>query len=215
MRRRSSSTNSIHLCFNTGTNYLAVELHQSSITTSDAVFDMYITAGVDTVAPFVASKMFDFESWHELRFTFNESVAASLLASDLEVIDLATNQPLPTNAFTFNTTGDRTIATWRAVSLLPDGNYRATIPAGAVADGAGNANPSPIVLNFRVLTGDADGNGVINFDDYARIDNGYNNAFTGFSNGDFNYDGIVNFDDYALIDFAFNSQNEAFKLPTD
>jgi hypothetical protein len=56
---------------------------------------------------------------------------------------------------------------------------------------------------------------VINFDDYARIDNGFNNAFTGFSNGDFNYDGVVNFDDYALIDFAFNNQDEGFVLPTD
>jgi hypothetical protein len=34
-----------------GTNLLAVELHQSSATTSDAVFDMYFEASLDTTAP--------------------------------------------------------------------------------------------------------------------------------------------------------------------
>ena len=58
--------------------------------------------------------------------------------------------------------------------------------------------------------GDADTNGVINFDDYARIDSGFNNQLTGWSNGDFNYDGVVNFDDYALIDLAFNTRDGAF-----
>jgi hypothetical protein len=54
--------------------------------------------------------------------------------------------------------------------------------------------------------GDADTNGVINFDDYARIDGGFNNHRTGWTNGDFNYDGVINFDDYALIDANFNQQ---------
>ncbi|CAN5710043.1 hypothetical protein BH09PLA1_BH09PLA1_03190 [soil metagenome] len=55
--------------------------------------------------------------------------------------------------------------------------------------------------------GDADLNGIVNFDDYSRIDNGYNNGGSDWSHGDFNYDGVVNFDDYALIDLAFNTQN--------
>jgi hypothetical protein len=46
--------------FNQGTNHLAVELHQNSITTSDAVFDMYITGGIDNVNPTVTLKKFDF-----------------------------------------------------------------------------------------------------------------------------------------------------------
>jgi hypothetical protein len=190
----------------TGTNHLAVELHQSAITTSDAVFDMYITAGVDNVAPTVTSKTFDFESWHNLRFNFSEDVINSLAVGDLTVIDLATNQPLPPGSFTFSATGQRTIATWRAVNLLPDGLYRATIAADNVTDRAGNLMSAPVTLDFRVFAGDADGNGVINFDDYARIDNGFNNNLIGYANGDFNYDGVINFDDYALIDLAFNTQ---------
>ena len=62
---------------------------------------------------------------------------------------------------------------------------------------------------FETDYGDADLNGQINFDDYARIDNGYNNGQHGWSNGDFDGNGNVNFDDYALIDLAFNSQGRS------
>jgi hypothetical protein len=55
--------------------------------------------------------------------------------------------------------------------------------------------------------GDADLNGQVNFDDYSRIDAGFNNARTGWFNGDFDYSGGVDFDDYSLIDNAFNTQS--------
>jgi hypothetical protein len=59
-------------------------------------------------------------------------------------------------------------------------------------------------LNF--VQGDANTDGVVDGDDYALIDNGFNNQLTGWGNGDFNYSGNVDADDYALIDFAFNTQ---------
>ena len=62
------------------------------------------------------------------------------------------------------------------------------------------------VLTPAWLPGDADYNGQINFDDYVRLDNGFNNGLTGWSNGDFNSDGEVNFDDYVLIDQSYNQQ---------
>jgi T5SS/PEP-CTERM-associated repeat protein len=57
--------------------------------------------------------------------------------------------------------------------------------------------------------GDTDFNGTVNFDDYVRIDNGFNNNLTGWMNGDFDGNGAVNFDDYVLIDLAFNTQGQA------
>ena len=53
--------------------------------------------------------------------------------------------------------------------------------------------------------GDTDFNGVVNFDDYARIDTGFNLGRSGWVNGDFDFNNIVNFDDYSLIDNAFNA----------
>ena len=55
--------------------------------------------------------------------------------------------------------------------------------------------------------GDANFDGRITFDDYVKIDTGFNTHLTGWLNGDFNYSGAVNFDDYVLIDIAFNQQN--------
>jgi hypothetical protein len=61
------------------------------------------------------------------------------------------------------------------------------------------------VIKFTYY-GDTDFNGLVNFDDYARVDNGFNNNRSGWLNGDFDYNGIVNFDDYSLIDQSFNTQ---------
>jgi len=62
------------------------------------------------------------------------------------------------------------------------------------------------VYATAALPGDADLNGVINFDDYSRIDFGFNNLLPGWANGDFDGNGAINFDDYALIDVNFNLQ---------
>ena len=55
--------------------------------------------------------------------------------------------------------------------------------------------------------GDANLDGRVTFDDYTKIDTGFNQHFSGWLNGDFNYSGNVSFDDYVLIDIAFNQQN--------
>ena len=55
--------------------------------------------------------------------------------------------------------------------------------------------------------GDANLDGRVTFDDYVKIDTGFNTHLTGWLNGDFNYSGGVTFDDYVLIDIAFNQQS--------
>jgi hypothetical protein len=55
--------------------------------------------------------------------------------------------------------------------------------------------------------GDTDLNGVVDFDDYSRTDNGFNTAGNTWFRGDFDYNAIVDFDDYSLIDMAFNTQS--------
>ena len=61
-------------------------------------------------------------------------------------------------------------------------------------------------LTSHVGYGDANLDGRVTFDDYVRIDLGFNNQWTGWANGDFNGNGVVNFDDYVIIDIAFNNQ---------
>jgi hypothetical protein len=74
--------------------------------------------------------------------------------------------------------------------------------------GATTLAPKTLVLTGIIATpGDTDLNDTINFDDYVRTDNGFNNGLTGWANGDFDSNGVVNFDDYVLIDLFFNMQN--------
>jgi hypothetical protein len=70
---------------------------------------------------------------------------------------------------------------------------------GVIVDG-------PAIVMKYTWYGDTDLNGRVNFDDYVRTDNGFNNHLTGWTNGDFDYNNVVNFDDYVLIDLAFNTQ---------
>jgi hypothetical protein len=64
------------------------------------------------------------------------------------------------------------------------------------------------VLVKYTYNGDANLDGQVDGDDYARIDNGYASGATGYFNGDFNYSGgKPNSDDYFLIDKAYYDQS--------
>ncbi|MBC8107742.1 MAG: autotransporter-associated beta strand repeat-containing protein [Anaerolineae bacterium] len=67
-------------------------------------------------------------------------------------------------------------------------------------------NASDVLVRYTYY-GDTDFSGSVDFDDYSRIDAGFNNNRTGWFNGDVDYNGIVDFDDYSLIDLAFNNQS--------
>ena len=61
-----------------------------------------------------------------------------------------------------------------------------------------------MVVNFAVLAGDANGDGVVNISDFAvlRANFGVGSVF---SRGDFNYDGTVNISDFAILRGNFGS----------
>ncbi len=82
---------------------------------------------------------------------------------------------------------------------------------GAGATFANQTIDTTAVLVKYTYYGDADYNGVVNFDDYSRTDAGFNQGKSGWINGDFDLNGVVNFDDYSLIDLAFNTQGAALR----
>ena len=77
--------------------------------------------------------------------------------------------------------------------------------SGGVFSGQ-NVDATTLLIKYT-WNGDANLDGRVTFDDYVKIDTGFNQHLPGYNNGDFNYDGVVNFDDYVLIDIAFNQQN--------
>ncbi|CAN5579601.1 hypothetical protein BH09PLA1_BH09PLA1_04790 [soil metagenome] len=142
----------------------------------------------------ITARSYEYETRQGVTFTFDMDASVIFSRSQISLINTTTNQTISAGTLSFDADGTR--ATLLLTNLLPNGVYTLTTPS------AFGAQP----LNFFVLAGDADHNGVVNFDDYARIDLGFNQQLQGLSNGDFNYDGVVNFDDYALIDLAFNTQ---------
>jgi len=158
---------------------------------------------------------------HRVTFKFTNNVGASIQASDLQLTRNGTPIDSSNFAVSYNTTTNVATFTFPGFpnQILPNGQYTATLVSSAgtpnVTDPEGDPLLANSVVNFFVLAGDADHNGVIDFDDYSFIDNGFNNGRTGFVNGDFDYNGIVDFDDYSIIDNGFNTQGRPFKLPTD
>ncbi|CAN5623337.1 hypothetical protein BH09PLA1_BH09PLA1_18200 [soil metagenome] len=96
------------------------------------------------------------------------------------------------------------------LGMVTGTQYLSVYGPGAVFDG------SPVAANNVLVKytyyGDTDLNGIINFDDYGRTDNGFNSGGTDWFRGDFDYSGGVNFDDYSLIDLAFNTQSGTLRL---
>jgi hypothetical protein len=100
--------------------------------------------------------------------------------------------------------GAPTTATWTHTGVLPDGNYRATLPAGSVADAAGNPLAADDTLDFFVLAGDANRDRVVNFADLLVVAKNYNKAGATYAQGDFDYNGTVNFGDLLILAKSYN-----------
>lgn len=98
---------------------------------------------------------------------------------------------------------------------LPEGLYRLTISAantrdlsGISLDGNGDGIPGDDYLfTFRVLPGDADADGDVDFDDLLVLVRNYGSSGRTFAEGNFNYDpqGGVDFDDLLLLAQRYGS----------
>ena len=93
------------------------------------------------------------------------------------------------------------------VLLNDDGAGHPLYGSGGVLGLFSGQNPATYAVLIKyTYYGDANLDGKVDGTDYSRIDNGYLDHPTGWSNGDFNYDNVINGSDYTLIDNAFNAQ---------
>jgi hypothetical protein len=63
------------------------------------------------------------------------------------------------------------------------------------------------ILIRYTFNGDLDLDGIIDADDYAKMDAGFVQKLNGWANGDLDYNGKINADDYFLMDRAFSNQS--------
>ena len=161
-----------------------------------------LTVTIDTIAPALSLSAFDFAVAHQLRFQFSEVIGPAVPVSSLNLNNLTTNSTIPSNAIAVISAGSTASFTFPGLSggILPDGNYRATLAASGVSDLAGNPPASSPILDFFVLSGDANHDRAINFPDLVAVAQNYGaTAGATFAKGDFNYDGKVDFADLVTV----------------
>jgi hypothetical protein len=90
------------------------------------------------------------------------------------------------------------------LGVMGSADYRTIY--GNTASFSGRSIDATAVLVKYTYYGDANFSGRVTFDDYVRLDSGFNQRLAGWSNGDFDGNGAINFDDYVLIDTTFNTQ---------
>jgi predicted outer membrane repeat protein len=145
----------------------------------------------------VQSGVFEFEFGQTVRIQFNEAVLGAQ-TPDLLLHNL-------TNGLDYTATAAQPIAPPPVTSVrwwfsgLPDGNYRATLPAGSVTDAARNPIATPFSFDFFILAGDANGDRKVDVRDLMVLTTNWGGSGKVFSRGDFNYDSIVNADDLGIL----------------
>jgi hypothetical protein len=101
-----------------------------------------------------------------------------------------------------------------AIVPLPEGEYRLTVLAstrdqgGIMLDGNRDGIPGDdYVFTFRVLPGDSNGDGDVDFEDLLIVSQNYGASGRTFAEGNFNYDpqGMVTFDDLLLLTQRFGA----------
>jgi hypothetical protein len=160
--------------------------------------------------PAVIAADFGFETTpHRVNIRFSENVQSSLTADDLVLTNLTTGTTIDPNLISLVYDSATLTASFRASGLgngtLPDGNYRAVLPAGAVSDPQGNALADAFSFDFFFLNGDANRDGRVNLVDFNVLAANFGQSGRTFSQGDFNYDGIVNLSDFNILASRFGS----------
>jgi glucose/arabinose dehydrogenase len=174
----------------------------------------------DVTAPAVTASQFVYQQpaapgrAHGVRFTFGENLA-DLTASDLQLVNLTTGVPVPAASIEMTWNAGVALFTFPGYpgGLLPDGDYRATLPAGSATDAAGNPLAAPVTLDFFVLAADANRDRAVNFNDLLALARNYNAPGKTWADGDFNYDGTVNFSDLLILARSYNKALPAQSPP--
>ena len=158
----------------------------------------------DTTPPTVVSATFGYQTQPlTLDVKFSEDIAGSVSSSTVSVMNLATNAIVPFVLSSYDSSTATAHFTYSGT--LADGNYGATILAGAVKDLAQNPLASNFTQNFFSLTADANHDGRVNALDFNALATNFGLSGRTFTQGDFNYDGQVNSMDFTLLATRFSN----------
>jgi predicted outer membrane repeat protein len=137
-----------------------------------------------------------------VRLSFNgEVLATSLGAGDLVLQSLTTGQSIDCSQLaTLSYQPARREATWAFMtSLLPDGDYRATLAAASVLDAGGNTAGQDYTFDFFVLGGDANRDRRVDVADLGILASRWQHFNSTFAMGNFDYSDRVDVNDLGIL----------------
>jgi len=156
---------------------------------------------------------------NRISFVFSKDVSASLDAADLVLQNLTTGQTLSADSFTLTYDASSNTTTWTSATVIPDGNYKATLQAAGIADALaqkldGNGDGSSgddYGFSFFKFAGDADRDRSVGFADLVKLAQNYGKTGQSWGDADFNGDGNVDFADLVVIGQNYGT---TFDAPT-
>jgi len=158
--------------------------------------------------PVVLATTFPFETGpNRVTFQFSENVQPSLAPADLVLTNLTTAATIDPALLAVQYDSATNTASFRYTAdggRLPDGNYRAVLPAAGVTDVGGHALESDSAIDFFVFSGDANRDRTVNIGDFSILAANFNLPGT-FSLGDYNYNGTTEIGDFSILAAKFNT----------
>ncbi len=155
------------------------------------------TSSIDSIPPRVTDSGFAYQTGQWAHVRFSENVGASVEALDLRVVWLTTGSQRVAESVVYDAATNT--ARFMFDAPLSDGRYRATLPAGSVADASGNTLSIDHTFEFFFLQADANHDGRVNLDDFNILAANFGQSGRDFTQGDFNYDGQTNLSDFNIL----------------
>lgn len=152
-----------------------------------------IDTGIDPPRPVATAGGFVYDTEQLATVTFDQNVSASLSPNDLLVENLTT----PFATVTVGNIGfnvGTNVATFALSTIIPDGNYRATVLANGVTNAFGDVLLQNFSFDFFFLNGDATRNRSVGGEDFSILATNFGTAGKTFSQGNFSYDDLGNVD---------------------
>jgi hypothetical protein len=156
-----------------------------------------------TAATFLYQTLLYETAPHMVRFTFNQDVR--LMKTSL--VRLGPGGGPITTEGAFYESSTESAFFFFDVSVLPDGNYRATLSGASTLNAKGEPLGTDYVLDFFVLSGDANRDRGVGFADLVILAQNYGTTGKNFSQGNFSYDaaGAVGFADLVILAQKYNA----------
>jgi hypothetical protein len=152
---------------------------------------------VDRTRPTVTNSSFNYLTKQSVTVTFSEDIFSPGSPATMSLNNLTTSQSFSTQ-MQFDASHTASFTRLDG-SILPDGNYRATLPSGTVTDFAGNFLELSLNVDFFILAGDADHDRDVDVNDLGILATNWQQSPRTFAQGDFDYNGTVDVNDLGIL----------------